>query len=874
MPGSFFIISCLSVAILSFLSAVPESVNCERGHFTGPVYALPVADTAKLRLQYKPLLKMAEEDLLKLVPPQGGFRYSGSPATNQGAQENNLAWDLSLGDKIKCIYTGLLLPSDQYPENGYIDVPTPTGKIQRFRYHETPDGKKYWLEARRWHDQRGLMEQAAYDFARLFTADPVAYRECGRRAALILKRFAEVYPDYIVKHEWPGQEKVFLDEAAHRKAAQKIDHYFIELTRWSSWGYSDISTSLMLAYDQLRGTGVLPEGGIPSIEKMFGDMIAFTIPFEQVPLTNMHPYMWIQKVIAGNVLNRQDLVNMATAGVERLLKEQFTYDGLYMEATVSYHNQAANGLVSVLQWTFPGLGKEQLTEKVRSSYPALHRALRADEAYRFPDGRYAATNDAHWTDRQAYPITHSEPTLMPAAGHAVLGSGAGERQFQAHLGYSGWHGHNHYGSLGLILFAHGKEMASDIGYTHTRARTWTMTTAAHNTVVIDGVSQRHKRSSPRAGLGDLVLHNTGNPRFQVVEVRANDVYPDKAEDYRRTLVAVQADTETNYVVDLFQVSGGQRHDWVLHGSADEEQELKLTDARGKKLPLAPRESLLPEGIFFEELQEQGGYELIWRDYWAYGHFKDIQAGKVSRPLKATFRFMSDPDVGLQTWLPLKSEHTVYQVKSWSVRGANEDQGILDDYLRTGLMVRSEGGKSRFVAVHVPFKQDPGITEVSDISSGEGALVLKILHRSGTDYLVYRYDGSEGPVMIDGEKIGLKGKISLVKTSPEGCSRWSTVRLAAGLKSFGSDHLVVEGKLDAKAGQTAIVQHGDGHTTAFRIDSVSAGQGHTALFTREPVPFREKSDGSLEMTTFPFLRFKGPHEVTVDTFQAENLAGKR
>lgn len=870
MHGSSLVISCLSAAILPFCFTAPDSVKCEKERLAGPVYAQPVADTAKLRLQCEPLLKMTDEDLLKLVPPQGGFRYSGSPATTQGAQENNLAWDLSLGGKIKCIYTGILLPNGQYPENGYIDVPTPTGKIQRFHYHETPGGKKYWFEARRWHDQRSFMERAAYDLARLFASNPVAYRECGRRSALIMKRFAQVHPDYIIKYEWPGEEKVFLDEAAHRKAALKIDHHFIVLTRWASWGYYDMSTSLMLAYDQLRGTDILPEADIPSIKKMFEDMIAFTIPFEQVPLTNMHPTMWVQKAIAGNVLNRQDLVNMAIAGVERLLKEQFTYDGMYMEATVSYHDQTAGGLVSVLQWVFPELEKKQLMEKIRSSYPALQRTLRANEAYRFPDGRYAATNDAHWTDRQADPISRSEPALMPAAGHVVLGMGAGEKQFQAHLVYSGWHGHNHYGSLGLLLFAHGREMISDIGYTHTRARTWTMTTAAHNTVVIDGISQRNRKSSPRAGLGDLLLHSTGDPRFQAVEVRADDVYPGKAEDYRRTLVTVQADAETNYIVDLFQVSGGQRHDWILHGSADEAQELKLTDAEGKKLSLAPRKSLLPEGTAFEELQEQGGYELIWKDYWAYGHFKDIQAGKTARSLKATFRYVSDPELGHQTWLPLKREHSVYTLKSWNVRGANEDQGILDNYLRTGLLVRSEGNRSRFVAVHVPFKQNPGITEVRDVSRGEGTLVLKILHRSGTDYMVYRYDDSEEFVVIDGQKIRLKGKISLVKTSREGRNQLSTVRLTADLKSSGSDRLVVGGEMEVKPGQTAIIKHADGHTTAFRVDSVSVKQGETQLFTREPVPFRKNDNGSLEMTTFPFLRYPGPHEVSVDTFFVEDL----
>lgn len=828
-----------------------------------PVYRQTIQDTAQLRQRCEPFLVMSEVDFLKLVPPQGGFYFSGSPLTSQGAQENNLSWDLSLGDKVKCIYTGTLLPNKDYPENGHVDIKTPTGKTQRFHYYQDAKGKKYWFEARRWYAQLVVMEGVAYNMARLYRTNPGQYKEHGRRSALILKRFAEVYPDYIVKYDYPGRDKVFLDNAAYKEASQKIDHYFIELTKWSYWGYHELSTTLLLAYDQLRGSDILSSPDRRLIEGFFESMIAYTDPYEKVPITNVHPSMWTSKAIAGNVLNKPELLKVAFTGMDRILAEQFAYDGLYMEATVSYHDQTIRGLKNVLTWAFPDLKKEDLTEKIRREYPALFRAMQGHLAYRLPDGRYAAINDTHWTDQQPEPISRSEPSLMPASGHAVLGSGSGIRQVQAHLGYSAWHGHNHYGSLNLILFAHGKEMISDIGYTHTRARSWTMTTAAHNTVVIDGKSQRQD-NSPRAGLGDLLMYNTENPNFQVVEVKANQVYENNPDDYRRTLIAVRGDKQLSYLVDLFHVTGGQQHDWILHGSADENQTLEVTNQAGQKLPFSPIKSLVPPNIPYQELLEQGNYELIWRDYWAYGHFKEVQVARTSTPLKATFRFVSEPDLGLQTWIPLEGVHGVHTVKSWSVRGANEDQGILDNYLRAGMILRAERGKNRFVAVHVPFSKKPAVTSVRKLSDKDSVLVLKIDHTSGRDYLLYKSGQTERVTAIEGRKITLKGKVTLVQVTASG-SRISAIKTrAAPLADFSTSRLITEGRLQGKAGQTAIVRHADGHTTAFHIDSVSHGDGKTTLFTRQPVPFRQRNDQVIKMQTFPFLELKGPHFVTVDT----------
>ena len=68
-------------------------------------------------------------------------------------------------------------------------------------------------------------------------------------------------------------------------------------------------------------------------------------------------------------------------------------------------------------------------------------------------------------DYDSTPLSESRSHLLWACGHGILGGGNGENQIQARLQFMGQGGHYHMDRLGLILFAKGREMFSDIGYT-------------------------------------------------------------------------------------------------------------------------------------------------------------------------------------------------------------------------------------------------------------------------------------------------------------------------------------------------------------------------------------------------------------------------
>src|SRR5205814_3605109 len=121
----------------------------------------------------------------------------------------------------------------------------------------------------------------------------------------------------------------------------------------------------------------------------------------------------------------------------------------------------------------------------------------------------------------------------------------------------------HADNLQLSLFAKGGEMLSDLGYTHTKLRHWTVSTIGHNTVAIDRRDQVLHDSD-----GDLLLFVPHLKGLAAVEARGERGYPDLAQVYRRQLLLVPVSEVDAYVVDLFRVQGGKTHDWLLHGSAD------------------------------------------------------------------------------------------------------------------------------------------------------------------------------------------------------------------------------------------------------------------------------------------------------------------
>ena len=170
--------------------------------------------------------------------------------------------------------------------------------------------------------------------------------------------------------------------------------------------------------------------------------------------------------------------------------------------------------------------------------------------YRNVDMR--ATSDA------ALPL-HSE--WFPGWHVAVLRAGdpGGETAFYLN-GYA-MHGHRHYDTLGIVYHAGTKELASDRGYIWDDPRNaWTKSTLAHNIVTVDGGNQ--SRKDRRSNLELFAVA----PGIEVVQASAN-AYT-QCNRYQRTCALVQLPGKQSYVVDIFRVRGGKRHQYGLNGNGN------------------------------------------------------------------------------------------------------------------------------------------------------------------------------------------------------------------------------------------------------------------------------------------------------------------
>nr|MBQ4319988.1 heparinase II/III family protein [Clostridia bacterium] len=133
-------------------------------------------------------------------------------------------------------------------------------------------------------------------------------------------------------------------------------------------------------------------------------------------------------------------------------------------------------------------------------------------------------------------------------------------------------GHGHKDTLNIAFHAHGLDLIPDMGYPRyadslDKHRTsLNSNTISHNTVMIDS-----KKQTPQV-VGDP-LHYDYSDRVKLIDVASESTYTEIADIYRRTGALIRIDEDNSYVVDLFRVSGGSRHCYLLHGG--EHDELKV-----------------------------------------------------------------------------------------------------------------------------------------------------------------------------------------------------------------------------------------------------------------------------------------------------------
>jgi hypothetical protein len=464
----------------------------------------------------------------------------------------------------------------------------------------------------------------------------------------------------------------------------------------------------------------------------------------------------------------------------------------------------------------------------------------------------------------------------------VLGTGKGADQVQAHLHFSGSYGHHHCDNLNLSLFAFGREMISDLGYSHTKLRYWATCSIGHNLVVIDRTDQ------PRFGHktdADLLMYVPDLSGLSVVEASGELGYPGLAEVYRRLVMLVSLPGAHPYVVDIFRVKGGGTHDWILHGSADDDQAARCS------LKLSPKKgTLLEKG---ERWVEPFGESAT---FLSYGLMRNVRTARTAAQWHATFTYRDRPDLGVRTHVMGGKATEVFLCETPSMRRAGTDDGLLYDYLMPQLVVRRRGRRpleSIFVAVHEPFRGKPRITSAElltpDGSTGR-AVALRVKLGRRTDRFLVSLDGAAQIECSGKEGAAMDGRIGFISQS-HGVT--SIAHLIGGTRLAGRDFdlaapvAAYEGEIEGAErrlegaqsdsfvttadlpdgrklrGSWMVVTHPGGRTHGYCIERVEKRGGKTCIHLSDDHGLRITGARTQECY-FPQRKFAGRNRFTIYT----------
>ncbi|MCK4284302.1 MAG: heparinase II/III family protein [Candidatus Brocadiae bacterium] len=747
------------------------------------------------------VMAMNEQEMLALAPVQTAIVFCGCPNCDHGQQEwNQLTWTIEKPHELQCRFCGHVYPSEKYPMDRSQTTRNPQGKRVTVRYHLDAAGNDHFFGSKVWAFQKRWLVRQAVDLARAYHVTHQA--EYARRAALIIDRFAQLYPTYCVVYQWPFRKR--------RYSSRTKPPFPAAGGKWGRWIPDEIPYRLPLAYDLIYDSTELDrlsqELGADVRKRIENDFfraaVAYTLTSADFTF-NMVPQFATAMVRIGRIIGEPEYIHWVCDWLGRFVQTQFCYDGAWHEAP-SYHYTVAHGLTRALEELKgysdpPGyVGREDGLHfddlDLEKELPLLRKVWAAPTTIDYPDGRACPVHDT-WGHGmhggKLKPKRKSSCRILPGYGHAVLGTGKGPDQVQAHLHFSGAYGHHHCDNLNFSLFAFGREMFSDLGYSHTKLRYWATCSVGHNLLVIDRSDQ------PRFGHNtdaDLLMYVPDVGGLSVVEARGERGYPGLAEVYRRLVMLVSLDGTDPYVVDVFHAKGGRTHDWLLHGSADHDQAARCS------LKLSPRKgTLLQKGERWVEPYGESATLL------PYGLMRNVRTAKTAKKWSATLTYRDRPDLGVRTHVMGGRATDVFLCETPSMRRAGRDDGLLYQYLMPQLVVRRRGRRpleSVFVAVHEPFRGKPQLTraELLEPARATGDVVaLRVRLGPRTDTILISLDG---PACVECSGKGgasLEGRIGFISQEAGVTSAAYLIggtRLAGHDFELTADAATFEGEIEA------------------------------------------------------------------------------
>jgi hypothetical protein len=838
------------------------------------------------------LLEMSPERLAELVPVQAGLRHCRCPGCDAAEHDEPLGWSIKAPRVVTCKRCNATFPNDKIPAQVDKKVPEDTievvpGVIHHYPYHAVDaekqlyDGERLYLNARRDYEAREYLAKAALYAAVRYRRQPLGEPDVtlARVASILLIRFAQVYPNYALHLDQPGEPK-FL-EPAHLAPPYRRGY---GTAKWDWLGSLDVPLNLVVAYALIRDDPALIEAGqrlkvadpAGLIEHdLFRGSAAF-VKDQPRELNEQELQVDRGLLSVARLLRDPALAAEATSRLREFSERGFYHDGLWRAGDVGGHRR----VLGLLEGWIDRLMLPQVDPKVASTtavaLPILPLARLAGAAI-LAEPATPEIRQVGWPTPED-PGPSRAPTLLGGAGVARLAVGDGADALDLELRGMGSFGSARSRRMALRVAVGGRTILGDLDDQPPRPDGWDRASSSHNTVVVDGLNQRETPRLMREPVpGGEFLFFAADPDFQVVVLDDPRSYPRSATRYRQTVIACSG-PKARYAVSVFEVDGGLQHDQFFHAATGDQARWATS------VPMAPGpESLLPPTIpFLPNVRAEDGRWFVQ----SYGQFDRMTHGLAVAPGLA---MLGEPG---KARLRL---HLLGDTPFHVVAGSTPRTSAADEPGRAALLLRrsSKGGatvESTFVTVFDPLGPGPGLGKVGRMTETPGFVVLYLETLDGPEHLIINLRPGEIRTIPLADGRDLSTDAFVVR------ARRDELMMAGGTVASVSGVAIrqpaLTGRILASArfptadsrgwfetdaaippdpslvGRTLLIRHGDRSARGWTIARVEPGVDQRVRIhvKEEPGFLIEGADRIAHYYQFPNTANPGPHTFTIATIR--------
>ena len=847
-----------------------------------PIYTtVDAAKADEYEAAVERVMAMSEEEMLSFLPDGPAIRMCECPNCYGGAEGNGIfTWTIDRPDELTCRYceTVISLPDARYPETQTLVGQNALGEEIAIPYYLNEErNATHFLSGHVAIRKRAWLLGQVNALGKAWRATDKP--EYARRVLLVLDEAATRYPHYPAVHN---------RHVGVRFCKSQEPPYPWDAGRWGNF-HDEIPRALVTAYDLIYDSdqfdALAQERGYDVRAHIEDDLFRPTyVAIEVSPyhVSNVVGYDITSAAMMGRVLGDPMMVHGAFGWMMRNLEEGFFRDGTWHESA-SYHYMTLGGLrkaFSVVKGYSDPEGYVDEADGRRfddldplSAAPFWGKVQDAYKLVAYPDGTSAAFHDTWAHQKRAEPLETSVPAILPGFGHASLGWGSGADQLQAQLHFSGAYGHAHRDVLSMSLWAAERDILPDLGYTWTDMRWWNVSSHSHNLVVVDRAEQATGRSD-----GDLLawFPAADERDISVIDVDGKRAYAniEGLDMYRRLLMLVPVSETNAYVVDISRTRGGTVHDWLLHGSADED------------MTAACSLDLAPAGAEFAGDEPPKTYAL-WRD---------VQSASTDGGFAVTFACAAEPERGVRTHIVGTAPTELFVGETPSIRqagvGSRGDNRKTLDFWMPHMAARRTGEgplQSTFAAIEEPFLGEPFIDAVTRLDvapADEGCVALQVTCGAITDTIISTLDEEPFPARTVGD-VTLRGRLGVVRRVDgrvTGTWLFEGRELTVGGEGIATDRASFSGAItgatrivdgaetdalltdadlpagDELRGSWVIVTYASGYRQGYEIDRIEAAEGGSAIVLTDDPALRIDGETTKEIY-FPRRTIEG-----VSTFE--------